>query len=322
MFLRCMVLAMLVMSAPALAQTPRTSFGAPSLEGLWTNITATPLERPAAFDALATTPERAAAFGKASRDGFLTEDPDGIGGRQSEYWEVTSEMLRINGEIRTSIIVDPPNGKMPLNAEGKARLAKFRDDMLNIYDDPEARPGPERCLSGGSGSTGAPMFTARYNGHYQIVQTRDHIIIWSEQNNVRRIIPLRPEPSAGARSWAGHSTGRWDGDTLVIETQGFMPADAYKPAAPLYVSEDAKVTERFTRISPGEILYQFTIDDPVAFTQAWRGEALFYLSNARAYETACHEGNYSLPGILAGGRAIERRQSGQSEAGKSKAGRK
>jgi hypothetical protein len=320
MLLHRMVLAMLVMSAPAFAQQapPRTSFGAPSLEGLWTNITATPLERPAAFDALTTTPERAAAFGKSSRENFLADNSDNIGGRQSEYWEVSTQMLRINGEIRTSIVVDPPNGKMPFNAEGKARLAKFQNAMLNIYDDPEARPGPERCLTGGSGATGAPMFTGRYNAHYQIVQTQTHILIAMEQNGVRRIIPLRPEPKAGPRRLAGHSIGRWDGDTLVVETQGFMPADAYKPAAPLYVSEDAKVTERFTRISPTEILYQFTVDDPTAFTQTWRGETIFSLTSARAYESACHEGNYSLPGILAGGRAIERRKAAQpgKKAGK------
>jgi hypothetical protein len=304
-----LVVVIALMSAPAFAQqAPRTSFGSPSLEGLWTNITATPLERPAAFDALTTTPERAAAFGKASRDAFLGDNSDNIGGRQSEYWEVSTEMLRINGEIRTSIIVDPPNGKMPLSAEGKARIARSQNAMLTIYDDPEARPGPERCLTGGSGSTGAPMFTARYNGHYQIVQTKDHVVISMEQNGVRRIIPLRPEPKAGARRWAGNSAGLWEGDTLVVETDGFMPGDAYKPAAPLYVSEDAKVTERFTRIAADQILYQFTVNDPVAFTQTWRGETLFHLSNARAYETACHEGNYSLPGILAGGRAIERRK--------------
>jgi hypothetical protein len=303
-----LIAAIALMSAPAFAQqAPRTSFGAPSLEGMWTNITATPLERPAAFDALTTTPERAAAFGKASKDGFLADNSDNIGGRQSEYWEVSTEMLRINGEIRTSIITDPPNGKMPYSEEGKARLAKFQNAMLNIYDDPEARPGPERCLTGGSGTSGAPIFTARYNGHYQIVQTKDHILIAIEQNGLRRIIPLRPEPKAGPRSWAGNSVGHWEGDKLVVETQGFMPGDAYKPASNIYVSENARVTERFTRISREEILYQFVIDDPAAFTQIWRGETLFHAATDRSFETACHEGNYSLPGILSGGRAIERR---------------
>ncbi len=180
--------------------------------------------------------------------------------------------------------------------------------MLNVYDHPEARPGPERCMMGGSGSTSAPIFTARYNGNYQFVQTKDHLVISMEQNGVMRIIPLRNEPKVGERRWAGFSRGRWEGDTLVVETDGFNPGEAYKPASAIYVSEDAKVTERFTRISPTEILYQFSIDDPTAFSQVWRGEQLFYATPNHVMESACHEGNYSLPGILAGGREQDRRK--------------
>jgi hypothetical protein len=129
-----------------------------------------------------------------------------------------------------------------------------------------------------------------------------------EQNVQTRIIPLRAEPRSAPRRWMGHSTGRWEGDTLVVETEGFTRGDAYKPAAPIYVSENAKVTERFTRVSPTEILYQYTVEDPAAFTQVWRGEQLFYSAATRAFEAACHEGNYSLPGILAGGREMDRRK--------------
>jgi len=307
-----LVVALVLMSAPAFAQeawqAPRTAHGAPDLAGVWTNKTATPLERPAAFDAPTTTEERAVAFVAASNNAFLDDDSDGIGGRQSEWWEIADYMTRINGEIRTSVIVDPPNGKMPYSAEGKARLAKGLNDMLYVYDHPEARPGAERCLMGGSGSTSAPIFTARYNGHYQFVQTRDHLVISMEQNGLVRMIPLREEPRAGGRRWAGFSRGRWEGDTLVVETDGFKPGEAYKPASPIYVSEEAKVTERFTRISPTEILYQFAIADPAAFTQTWRGEQLFYATSNYVMESACHEGNYSLPGILAGGREIDRRK--------------
>ncbi len=307
-----LVVAIVLISAPAFAQeawkAPRTADGAPSLEGVWTNKTATPLERPAAFDAPTTTEERAAAFVAASKKAFLDDNSDGIGGRQSEWWEVGDDMTRINGEIRTSVIVDPPNGKMPYNAEGRARLAKGLNDMLYVYDHPEARPGPERCMIGGSGSTSVPMFTARYNGNYQFVQTRDHLVISMEQNGVMRLIALRDEPRIGERRWAGYSRGRWEGDTLVVETDGFKPGEAYKPASPIYVSADAKVTERFTRISPTEILYQFAVDDPTAFSQTWRGEQLFDATPNHVMETACHEGNYSLPGILAGGRELDRRK--------------
>jgi hypothetical protein len=312
MMLKQVFLAVLVMSAPAFAEepwtAPRKAYGAPDLEGVWTNATATLLERPAAFDAPTTTEERAAAFIAASRKSFLEDNTDGIGGRQSEWWEIADQMTRIGGEIRTSVIVDPPDGKLPYSDAGKARLAKARADMLQVYDHPEARPSPERCLSGGSGSTGVPIFTARYNGNYQIVQTADHVVISMEQNGLMRIIPLRQEPRSSPRRWMGHSIGRWDGETLVVETEGFMPGDAYKPASAILVSEDAKVTERFTRVSPTEILYQYTVEDPHVFSQTWRGEQLFYATANRVLETACHEGNYSLPGILAGGRELDRRK--------------
>jgi hypothetical protein len=307
-----LVLAFSLMTSPAFAQqpwkAPRTADGAPSLEGMWTNVTATPLERPAAFDALTTTEDRAKTFIASSGQAFLDDNSDGIGGRQSEWWEIGDSMLKINGEIRTSVIVDPPNGKMPYSDAGKARLAKAQRDMFEVYDHPEARPSPERCMVGGSGSTGVPIFTARYNGHYQIVQTADHLVIAMEQNGVVRIIPLHPEPRNAARRWMGYSLGRWEGETLVVETTGLSAGDQYKPAAPIYVSENAKVTERFTRVSPTEILYQYTVEDPDAFTHTWKGEQLFYATATRPFETACHEGNYSLPGILAGGREMDRRK--------------
>ncbi len=289
-------------------KAPRKAYGAPDLEGVWTNATATPLERPAAFDALTTTEDRARAFMDASRKAFLNDNSDGIGGRQSEWWEIGEDMTRIGGEIRTSVIVDPADGKLPYSAAGKARLMKAQQDMLRAYDHPELRPSPERCLVGGSGATGVPMFTARYNGHYQIVQTADHLVISMEQNGQTRIIPLRQEPRSAPRRWMGYSAARWEGDTLAVETDGFMPGDAYKPASAILVSETAKVTERFTRISPTEILYQYTVEDPETFNRTWKGEQLFYAANSRPYEVACHEGNYSLPGILAGGRAFDRRQ--------------
>lgn len=312
-----LVVAVLLMAAPAFAQeacaqqawkAPRTAHGAPSLEGVWTNVTATPLERPAAFDAPTTTEERAKAFTATSREAFLGDNSDGIGGRQSEWWEVGENMLRIGGQFRTSVIVEPANGKMPYSDAGKARLAKAQADMLQLYDNPETRPSSERCLAGGSGSAGVPIFTARYNGNYQFIQTADHLVISMEQNGLVRIIPLRAEPRSAPRRWMGHSLGHWEGESLVVETQGFHAGDAYKPASPIYVSENARVTERFTRISPSEILYQYVVQDPDVFSQPWRGEQLFYVTPNRVLETACHEGNYSLPGILAGGREMDRRK--------------
>ena len=313
MMLGRLVLAVLVMSAPAFAQewkAPRKANGAPDLEGVWTNITATPLERPAAFDSLTTTEERAVAFVKTSREAFLSDDSDDIGGRQSEWWEMGEHMFRIGGQIRTSIIVEPASGKMPFHAAGRARLDSAREAVFVDFDGPEGRPATERCLAGGSGASGAPYFPSRYNNNHRIVQTPDHVAIFTEQSREVRIIRLgdaghRPP---GMRRWMGYSTGRWEGDTLVVETQGFHPGDAFKPSAPILISENARVTERFTRISPDEILYQFDVEDPDVFSQTWRGEQVFRATTNRMFEYACHEGNYSMPGMLAGGREFDRRK--------------
>jgi hypothetical protein len=311
---RSILVLFLMLSPAAYAEepwkAPRKAHGAPDIEGVWTNITATPLERPAAFDAPTTTEERAAAFEKASPETFLADTSDGIGGRQSEWWEIGTRMTRIGGEIRTSLIVDPPSGKLPYSEQGRALLGARQKAVLQDYDGPEIRPSPERCLAGGSGATGAPMFTARYNGNYRIVQTEDHVVIAMEQNREVRIVPLsvgqRPAPEL--RRWMGYSVGRWEGETLVVETTGFKPGDAFKPSSPIYVSENAKVTERFTRLSPDELLYQYEVDDPAVFSQSWRAEQVFGPSTGAMYEVACHEANYSLPGILAGGREQDRRR--------------
>jgi hypothetical protein len=300
-------------AAQAPWKAPRTADGVPDLGGVWTNITATPLERPASFDALVTTEERASAFAVTSREAFLNDDSDGIGGRQSEWWEVGADMTRIGGEIRTSVIVEPADGKLPYTEAGRRLLAKARGDMVQVYDHPEARPSPERCLAGGSGATGAPIFTARYNGNYQFVQTADHLVISMEQNGLTRIIPFRAGPRSAPRRWMGHSLAHWDGEALVVETEGFLPGDAYKPSSPIYISENAKVTERFTRVAPTEILYQYTVEDPDVFSRTWRGEQLFYATPNRVLETACHEGNYSLAGILAGGRELDRRRAAKKD---------
>ena len=190
-------------------------------------------------------------------------------------------MRKIDGEIRTSVIVEPANGKMPYSAEGRARLAKAQTDMFSVYDDPEARPSPERCLAGGSGSTGAPIFTARYNGHYQLVQTEDHLVISMEQNRQVRIIPAPLRTEKRTAPLDGEFDRPLGGRYARRRDRRLHAGDAYKPASAIYVSENAKVTERFTRISPTEILYRFAIEDPAVFTQAWRGEQLFYVTPNR-----------------------------------------
>ncbi len=279
---------------------------ASNLEGFWTIVTATPLERIAAFDGPTTTEERAAVFEKAGPDAFIADTSDGVGGRQSEYWEVHAPMIRIGGEIRTSVVVDPPDGKLPYSAAGRALLGGRLAGNTREYDGPEIRPSPERCLTGVAGSTGTPMISARYNGHYQFVQTASHVVIAAEHNEVR-IIPVGPFAAPPFPRWMGGSIGHWEGDTLVVETSGFKPGDAFKAPQPVYISANAKVTERFTRVSPTEIVYRFTVEDPDVFTRTWRGEQVFRRTADRMFEYACHEGNYALPNVLAGGRVAERK---------------
>ena len=296
--------ASLICAPAALAQVaaPRTSFGAPDLEGVWSSLTATPLERPPAFDGLTTTDEKAKAFAVSSPEAFKSDTSDGVGARGSEWWEFGGEMTRINGEIRTSLIVDPPSGRMPYSDAGRAKLKQLQSEVLTRFDGPEARPSTERCLVGGSGATGAPLFVPRYNANYQIVQTPSHLVISMEASREARIIRIdAPRLPPQMRRWMGDSVGRWEGDTLVVETQGFVPGDAFKPASPLLVSENAKVTERFTRIAADQIFYAYTVDDPDTFTQPWRVEMILHATQERMFEYACHEANHSLIGMLEGG---------------------
>jgi hypothetical protein len=277
------------------------------LNGLWTNASLTPLERPADFDGLTTTEAAAASFEARRPQEFLASGSEGVGARESEWWELAARMTRVRGEIRTSIIVDPGDGQLPYSEAGRRLLAAARAGVLTRYEGPEVRPAPERCLAGGGGGNGVPMFATNYNSNYLFVQTPDHLAIWSEMGGAARIIPLTPRPPVPAhiRPWTGDSIGRWSGRTLVVETANFNPGETFKIPAPIYVSEAARVTERFTRVSPTEILYEFTVDDPTAFTRAWKGEQVFRASKGPVFENACHEGNYSLPGILAGARQEE-----------------
>ena len=298
-------LAACLMCAPAaLAQTaaPRTSFGAPDLEGVWSTLTATPLERPPVFDGPTTTEEKAKAFAISSPEAFKADESDGVGARVSEWWEFGGDMTRINGQIRTALIVDPPNGRMPYSDAGRAKLKRLQQDVFTAFDGPEVRPSTERCLVGGSGATGAPLFVPRYNANYQLVQTPMHLVISMEAGREARIIRIdAPHLPPEMRRWMGDSVGHWVGDTLVVETQGFVPGDAFKPSAPILVSEHAHVTERFTRISAAEILYTYTVDDPETFTQPWTAEMILHATKARMFEYACHEANHSLAGMLEGG---------------------
>jgi len=336
MFGRILLVAVLA-AAPAQAakryQAPRTSFGAPSLEGDWTNATFTGLQRPKRFKSLVATPAEAAAYVKRVRNRLVgienPPDPDApkpdpakpeppsVGDEQSEWYEMEGGLLEIDGQLRSSIITDPADGRLPYNPAGKkmAEAAEHIDE--HDFSNPEIRMPDERCLMALGGVTGPPMLVSSYNAHYRFVQTKAEIAIFSEMIHDVRIVRIGgTHPTVATHPWMGDSIGRWEGDTLVIETVDQNPGGAYRflSGGVFYTSPAAKVTERLTRISPTQIRYAFTVEDTGAYTQPWRGELMFNASTAPIYEYACHEGNYALPNILAGGRAQEREEAARTTA--------
>jgi hypothetical protein len=211
----------------------------------------------------------------------------------------------VKGETRTAWITDPPAGKIPYHEEGR-KLVHAADAKLG-YSDPESRPLPDRCLATG-GRTGPPMINGLYNNHYQIVQTPDHVMILVEMNHDARIIPIRASHGpAVLKNWMGDSRGYWEGDTLVVETVNVDQRNTLRPTAAqsFYLGPNPKITERFTRTSEDEILYEFQVEEPTTFTVPWRAEMPMLKAPGPIYEYACHEGNYALPGMLAGARRFD-----------------
>ncbi len=296
---------------------PRTYYDAPDLQGIWTNATITTLVRPNDADSLVITAQEAVKWEQRQAnfiDQFDTV-PEGDlpagsdpGGYNAFWIDPGTKMAVLEGEIRTSLIVDPPNGKIPYRLGSHLKLFQFLRRVLAAFDGPEQRPLGERCILGFGSTGGPPMLPVLYNNHYQIVQSKDTVMILVEMNHDARIIRLNgTHPAKHIRKWMGDSIGHWDGDTLVVETTNFTPGQSYRAAIrhQLYTTEDLKVTERFTRVSDKQIRYEFTMDDPGAFTQTWRAEMPLNAADGHMYEYACHEGNYALPGILAGARYEE-----------------
>jgi hypothetical protein len=282
----------------------------PDFHGNWTNATQTPLER-VSGEGLALTEQAAVAL-----------EQEGRADRPGELWiDRGLEVLRIDGVPRSSILIDPPNGRVPpLTGAGKTRLADLaaRASTFGEFDHPEMRPLAERCLVSFGSNTGPPMLPNYFvNNNYIIVQTDDHVMIMSEMVHDTRLIPLgvtthRP---ARLRPWFGDSIGHWEGDSLVVETINIHPLQleqlnywwAYRGA-----SDDLKVTERFTLTGRDTIRYRFTIDDPGTFTAPFTGELLFSRTDETIYEYACHEGNKTVTNVLSGERAREKRETDQT----------
>ncbi len=316
----------LACAASALAapeyRAPRTAWGTPDLQGTWTNGSLTSLERDDMFKGKATmTAAEAAEFERTNLFAQFAEadakptDPNqkataaaDPGGYNAFWLDPGTRLAVVKGEARTSFIVDPANGKVPYTPDGLKAFGAARASMN--FDGPERRPLGERCLMGFGSTGGPPMLPDVYNNNYQIVQSQDTVVILVEMVHDARIVRMNGTPMpANIYPWLGDSVGRWEGDTLVVETTKLNPGQKahYGIKQRFYLPPTAKVIERFTRVADDQILYQFTIEDAETYTQPWTGEVPFLKTNDLIYEYACHEGNYALPGILAGAREAEKK---------------
>lgn len=301
---------------------PRTPDGKPDLQGVWSSASLTMMSRAGGRDGSSGVntliiPE--SIVEEITRNAFYNTvkesekqatpadapagNPDGtkeIRGYNAYWIDPGAEFGRINGEYRSSWITVPENGSIPFSQAGRekraSRMAAFRNNPNTGY---EVRSVGDRCLISYISQAGPPLTNGMYNNHYQIVQTSEHIMLNTEMNHDARIISLNHTPRPDAvTQWFGDSVGKWEGDTLVVTTKNFAPAQ--ESGAYIPVSSQGTVTERFSRVSDSEIFYEFTVDDPVYYSQSWKGEMPLRKSTDHIYEYACHEGNYALPGMLAG----------------------
>jgi len=307
-------------SAPLLAQTavapagktgaaasgwkmPRTPEGKPNFEGDWVNNTFTPLERPEEFkDKPFFTPEEARAFAERAIARQKAQPADAI--HYDDFIWMNEATLRAVTGARTSIVYDPPDGRIPpMNEEGKRRAqarAAARKAAGAPTDRVQNRSLSERCIVWGH--EGPPMLPVAYNANIKIVQSADTIVIIQEMTHNTRVIPLVPKPKLSEvfRHWSGESRGWWEGDTLVVETTNYNDTVAWRGS-----SRHLKVTERFTLADDSTIDYQFTVEDPATWDRPWKGQIFIKKADGEIWEYACHEGNYGLRNILSAARAAE-----------------
>ena len=298
-------------SVLALLALPVAAQNHPDLQGSWTNASLTPLERPdtlagkttlSATEATAWEKERKSANNRDRR----SSDPEAdVAQAYNElFFDQGSHLSRFDGSIRTSLVLDPPDGRIPpVTAEARKRQEAVRAEARSHpADGPESRSLAERCIFWAT--AGPPMLPGPYNNNYQIVQTPDYVMIMSEMIHEVRVIPLdgRKHAPSDVRLWTGDSTGHWEGDTLVVDTTNFTGKTRFRGS-----DENLHVVERFRRADANTILYRFTVDDPTTFSKPWTAEVAMTKAEGPIYEYACHEGNYALTDILAGARADEKK---------------
>ena len=350
----------LVLAPIAMAQSgniPRTASGHPDLSGTYDVSTLTPMQRPTEFgDKMFLTNDEAQRIAAEERardeerqrasDPNRTAPPQGgdgstgasgnVGGYNTFWIDNGTNAFQIDGQWRTSILIDPPNGRYPavtdeVRAARRARLgageaAPRREggandgtaywlnaglDAPGPYDNPEQRPFAERCLLSFSSTGGPPMLPALYNNHKRIVQSEDTVLIQIEMVHEARIVRMNAEHDpAHIQKWLGDSIGWWEGDTLVVETTNFRDTPAFSQG-----SKNMKVTERFRMESPDQLVYTFTVDDPTVWEAPFTGEYAWPRSPNKVFEYACHEANYALEGIMKGARLLEAEFRGEEPEG-------
>jgi hypothetical protein len=284
---------------------PRTPDGQPDLQGVWTNATITPLERPADLGDKAFFTEREAAdyekrtFAQITgdrRDGGAQAD---VGRSYNEFWR--DRGTKVVGTRRTSLITDPPDGKAPpLTADAQKKQEEARAyQRLHPADGPEDRNLWERCVT-----RGVPMIPGPYNNDFQIIQAPGYVVIFHEMIHEARVVSLdgRPHAAKDIRQWLGDPRGHWEGDTLVVESTNFSEKSNLRGS-----STGLHLVERFTRTGPDAIRYEFTVNDPSTFTKPWSAEMPMTTMDSPIYEYACNEGNYAMSGLLGGARADEKK---------------
>ena len=329
---------LLVLAADvAWGDIPRTADGKPELSGYYDTATVTPLQRPPNRGEFldANRAEADEARLTRFRDRVEVKDPnrgapraggDGsagpagnVGGYQSFWIDNGEKHVQIDGKYRTSIIVDPPNGRQPPRIpeargrnqhvyleysnknDGSAWWLKRKGLAFGPYDDPEVRPLQDRCLIGFGTTAGPPMLNTLYNNHKRIVQTPGNVMFLTEMVHDARVVRIDGEHAPDEmRRWLGDSIGWWEGDTLVVETTNFNDTPSLQGA-----SRDLKVTEWFSRVDEKTLLYKFTVEDPKTWTAPWTGETTWEQTDEPVYEYACHEGNYAMGNSLCGARRQE-----------------
>jgi hypothetical protein len=293
---------------------PRTKDGHPDLQGVWTNATVTRMERLPEFNGkLNLTDEEASKFEKKDHDDSEERpDKDGVvlggqvfsganAGYNVLFIDRGNELARVDGMKRSSLIIDPPDGRVPAVVPRDGNAPRARNASFGNYDDVKNRPASERCLVGFGSTSGPPMMPVLYNNNYQIVQTPDAVMILVEMIHDVRVIRMHgTHAPPEVRQWLGDSIGHWEGDTLVVDTTNFSDKNRFRGSG-----ANLHVIERFQRVDPNTILYRVTLDDPTTWTKPWTMEYPFTATKGPVYEYACHEGNYAMEDILGGARRME-----------------